>query len=146
MLEKLQDFGLDTEKLVLIIFLIILAIVLYISRQYIKDSIRELKHVVWPTREETTNYFLTVVLVLLAFWIYLFIASTIFTKSLFGLKDFVDSKKTIITKKVEKNINNKKAISAKAKPTIKVKWVNIKTKDSTKKVGKEVKNQKETTK
>jgi len=48
--------------------------------KYIKDSLRELKHVVWPTREETNNYFLTVVLVLLVFGIYLFIASTIFTK------------------------------------------------------------------
>lgn len=59
--------------------------------KYIKDSIRELKHVVWPTMEETNNYFLTVVLVLLAFGIYLFIASTLFTKTLFGLKDIVDS-------------------------------------------------------
>jgi preprotein translocase SecE subunit len=48
--------------------------------KYIKDSIRELKHVVWPTREETNNYFITVVLVLLAFGLYLFIASTVFTK------------------------------------------------------------------
>jgi len=63
--------------------------------KYIKDSIRELKHVVWPTREETNNYFLTVVIVLLAFGIYLFIASTAFTKWLFGLKDLVDNKTTI---------------------------------------------------
>jgi len=48
--------------------------------KYIKDSIRELKHVVWPTRKETNNYFLPVVLVLIAFGLYLFIASTIFTK------------------------------------------------------------------
>lgn len=65
--------------------------------KYIKDSIRELKHVVWPTREETNDYFLTVVLVLLAFGIYLFIASTLFTKWLFGLKDIVDSSKTVQT-------------------------------------------------
>jgi len=68
--------------------------------KYIKDSIRELKHVVWPTREETRNYFITVVLVLLAFGIYLFIASTVFTKSLFGLKDIVDSKNVIETNTV----------------------------------------------
>jgi len=68
--------------------------------KYIKDSIRELKHVVWPTREETNNYFITVVLVLLAFGIYLFIASTVFTKSLFGLKGIVDNKSTIETNTV----------------------------------------------
>ena len=55
--------------------------------KYIKDSIRELKHVVWPTREETKNYFVTVTVVLVLFGLYLFIASTVFTKGLFGLKD-----------------------------------------------------------
>ncbi|MDQ7009840.1 MAG: preprotein translocase subunit SecE [Candidatus Gracilibacteria bacterium] len=59
--------------------------------KYIKDSIRELKHVVWPTREETNGYFITVVIVLIAFGLYLFIASTVFTKGLFGLKDIVDN-------------------------------------------------------
>jgi len=68
--------------------------------KYIKDSLRELKHVVWPTREETNNYFFTVILVLLAFGIYLFIASTAFTKWLFGLKDVVNSNNVI-----ETNIN-----------------------------------------
>ena len=59
--------------------------------KYIKDSIRELKHVVWPTREETKNYFITVTVVLVLFWIYLFIVSTIFTESLFGLKKLVNN-------------------------------------------------------
>jgi len=58
--------------------------------KYIKDSIRELKHVVWPTREETRNYFVTVTLVLILFGVYLFVASTVFTKGLFGLKDFIN--------------------------------------------------------
>lgn len=65
--------------------------------KYIKDSIRELKHVVWPTRKETNNYFIVVILVLLAFGLYLFIASTIFTKLLFGLKDIVDWNKAEIS-------------------------------------------------
>jgi preprotein translocase SecE subunit len=63
--------------------------------KYIKDSIRELKHVVWPTRTETTNYFVIVVIVLVLFGIYLFIASTLFTKGLFGLKEVVDNNKSL---------------------------------------------------
>jgi len=55
--------------------------------QYIKDSIRELKHVVWPTREETTDYFVTVVLVLFLFGVYLFVTGSIFQKALFIIKD-----------------------------------------------------------
>jgi len=35
--------------------------------QFFKDSIRELKHVVWPTKEETTKYFIIVVTILVVF-------------------------------------------------------------------------------
>jgi preprotein translocase SecE subunit len=35
--------------------------------QFIKDSVRELSHVVWPTREETRNFFLVVLVILIAF-------------------------------------------------------------------------------
>ena len=54
--------------------------------QFFKDSFRELSHVVWPTREETRMYFLIVLIVLIVFWIYLFIASTIFSETLLYLK------------------------------------------------------------
>ncbi len=53
---------------------------------FIKDSFRELKHVVWPTKEETRNYFLIVLFVLIVFWLYLFIASTIFSETLLYIK------------------------------------------------------------
>lgn len=53
---------------------------------FFKESVRELKHVVWPTRDETRNYFLIVVVVLVLFGLYLFIASTVFTKWIFGLQ------------------------------------------------------------
>ena len=70
--------------------------------KFIKDSIRELKHVVWPTREENINYFITVLSVLILFGIYIFIASTFFTKTLFWLKDTVwvktEVKKVVNTK------------------------------------------------
>jgi len=105
--------------------------------KYIKDSIRELKHVVWPTREETNNYFITVVLVLLIFGIYLFIASTFFTKSLFGLKDFVDSKKTTVTDNIKIPETKKVKIPKIDSTTLKVEdksGENVEVKTETKKV------------
>jgi len=62
---------------------------------FFKDSLRELKHVVWPTREETRNYFLIVVITLILFWLYLFVVSTVFTEALFALKDFVNGGTTV---------------------------------------------------
>lgn len=57
--------------------------------QFLKDSVRELKHVVWPTRQETTKYFIIVITVLVIFWIYLFLASTLFSEWLLYLKNMV---------------------------------------------------------
>lgn len=57
--------------------------------QFIKDSVRELKHVVWPTRQETTKYFIIVITVLVIFGIYLFLASTLFSEWLLYLKNMV---------------------------------------------------------
>jgi len=53
---------------------------------FIKDSFRELKHVVWPTKEETRNYFFIVLVVLIVFGLYLFAASTIFSETMLYLK------------------------------------------------------------
>lgn len=50
---------------------------------FIKDSVREFKHVVWPTKEETRKYFVLVVSILIIFWIYLFIANVVFSSFLF---------------------------------------------------------------
>jgi preprotein translocase SecE subunit len=47
---------------------------------FIKDSVRELKHVVWPTREETKSYFMMVLVTLILFGLYLFIANTVFSE------------------------------------------------------------------
>ncbi|MDR1945143.1 MAG: preprotein translocase subunit SecE [Candidatus Peribacteria bacterium] len=35
--------------------------------KFFKDSVRELKHVVWPTRKETSNYLMIVLVVLVLF-------------------------------------------------------------------------------
>ena len=55
---------------------------------FIKDSFRELKHVVWPTREETKKYFIIVMITLIAFGVYLTVADFIFREGLFTIKDF----------------------------------------------------------
>lgn len=48
---------------------------------------RELKHVVWPTRKETQKYFSLVLLILVLFGVYLFVFSNIFSELVFGLRD-----------------------------------------------------------
>jgi len=55
--------------------------------QFFKDSVRELTHVVWPTREETKNFFIIVMIILTLFWLYLFIASTIFSEIMLYLRN-----------------------------------------------------------
>ncbi|MBT3726333.1 preprotein translocase subunit SecE [bacterium] len=35
--------------------------------QFFKDSVRELKHVVWPTRAETKAHFIVVLVILILF-------------------------------------------------------------------------------
>lgn len=52
-----------------------------------KDAVRELRHVVWPTRKETQKFFWLVLGLIIAFAIYLFIFSQIFSEALFALKD-----------------------------------------------------------
>lgn len=56
---------------------------------FFKQSFRELRHVVWPTKNETKKYFLIVVSVLVLFWAYLFIASNLFSSAMFYFKDLI---------------------------------------------------------
>ncbi len=46
--------------------------------QYIKDSLRELRHVVWPTKTETKIFFIQVFWTLTIFTLFLFMLSVIF--------------------------------------------------------------------
>lgn len=57
--------------------------------QFLKDSVREIKHVVWPTKGETYQYFKIVLITLILFWIYLAIFNTVFTEILFFAKQYV---------------------------------------------------------
>ena len=63
--------------------------------KFIKDSVREFKHVVWPTREETKKYFVIVLVVLILFGLYLFIANTIFSKGVFGVRDYINPSSSV---------------------------------------------------
>jgi preprotein translocase SecE subunit len=57
--------------------------------QFLKDSIREMKHVVWPTKAETIQYFKIVVITLILFWAYLAVFNLAFTEALFFAKEQV---------------------------------------------------------
>jgi len=56
--------------------------------KFFKDSFRELKHVVWPSKQETIKFFTIVLITLILFWVYLTFADFIFREGLFGLKNF----------------------------------------------------------
>jgi len=55
--------------------------------KFLKDSVREFKHVVWPTHDETKKYFSIVVILLILFGLYLAIANTVFSELLQVLRD-----------------------------------------------------------
>lgn len=59
--------------------------------QFLKDAVREFRHVVWPTRKETQKYFSLVLAMLVFFGLYLFIVSNIFSEIVFGLKNLLGS-------------------------------------------------------
>ena len=56
---------------------------------FLKGSVRELRHVVWPTRKQTSNFFVVVLIILVLFGAYLFLANIVFSEILFTLKDLV---------------------------------------------------------
>lgn len=76
----------DTFHIMLPLPIIILMYINFMIN-FVKDSLREIKHVVWPTKAETRKYFLVVLSVLVIFGIYLFIFSNIFSYVMFFLKD-----------------------------------------------------------
>ena len=59
--------------------------------KFLKESVREFKHVVWPTHAETKNYFIIVVVLLVLFGLYLFVANTVFAELLQTLRDVFSS-------------------------------------------------------
>lgn len=53
---------------------------------FIKESIKEFDHIVWPTPEETKKYFMTVVSMITILTILLFIVGTALSVGLFAAK------------------------------------------------------------
>ncbi len=57
---------------------------------FLKASLREFKHVVWPTRKETKKHFFTVIIILVLFWLYLSFFDLLFSESIFTLRDYIN--------------------------------------------------------
>lgn len=55
--------------------------------QFIKDSLREFRHVVWPTRKQTQGYFIGVIIFIVCFAVYLFLFNSLFSEIIFWLKN-----------------------------------------------------------
>ncbi len=53
---------------------------------FIKESIKEFDHIVWPTSEETKKYFVTVVSMITILTVFLFMVGTAFSMGLFAAK------------------------------------------------------------
>lgn len=68
--------------------------------KFVKDSIREFKHVVWPTHAETKKYFTVVVVLLVLFGLYLFIANTVFAELLQALRDVFSSSTPVVAPEI----------------------------------------------
>lgn len=58
--------------------------------KFFKDSFREIKHVVWPTKQETKKYFLIIVVFLIIFWLYVFAASSLFSEVILYLRNILN--------------------------------------------------------
>ncbi|EKD66232.1 MAG: hypothetical protein ACD_49C00059G0005 [uncultured bacterium (gcode 4)] len=57
---------------------------------FLKESIKEFEHVVWPTQNETKKYFLIVTGVIVWLTIFLFIVSSLLSAGLFFAKDNIN--------------------------------------------------------
>lgn len=58
--------------------------------RFLRESVKEFDHVVWPTRRETVRYFTIVVSTIAVFAVFLFVIGTTFSTSLFALRDVVN--------------------------------------------------------
>lgn len=58
--------------------------------RFLRESVKEFDHVVWPTRRETVRYFTIVLSTIAVFTVFLFIVGSVFTTSLFELRAIVN--------------------------------------------------------
>lgn len=61
---------------------------------FIKDSLAELEHVVWPTHIETKKFFQAVVGIIAAMTVFTYILTLIFSNGLFSLRGWIHEPKS----------------------------------------------------
>lgn len=57
--------------------------------RFLRESVKEFDHVVWPTRRETVRYFTIVLGTITVFTVFLFIVGSFFSTSLFSLHEII---------------------------------------------------------
>lgn len=57
--------------------------------RFLRESVKEFDHVVWPTRRETVRYFGIVLSTIAVFALFLFIVGMTFSTSLFAIRSVV---------------------------------------------------------
>ena len=77
----------------------------YFMIKFFSESVRELRHVVWPTYNETRKYFLIVLTILVLFWLYLFLASTFFSEIIFSVRDMLEGNSSNIINNIDTNVD-----------------------------------------
>lgn len=85
---------------------------------FIKDSMAELEHVVWPTHIETKKFFQAVVGIIAAMALFTYLLTVIFSNGLFGLRAMIQAPKAadLSGSPVTIDANNVKATTADGKP------------------------------
>lgn len=78
--------------------------------KFLKDSVREFKHVVWPTHAETKKYFAIVVILLALFGLYLFVANTVFAELLQALRDTFSANAPVVAPEI--SVENIETVTA----------------------------------
>ena len=61
---------------------------------FLKDSMAELEHVVWPTHIETKKYFQAVVSIIAAMALFTYLLTLLLSNSIFGLRGMIHAPKT----------------------------------------------------
>lgn len=61
---------------------------------FLKESLAELEHVVWPTHIETKKFFQAVVGIIAAMTVFTYILTLIFSNGLFSLREWVHAPKS----------------------------------------------------
>ena len=61
---------------------------------FIKDSLAELEHVVWPTHIETKKFFQAVVSIIVAMTLFTYILTVIFSNGFFAIREKIHTPKS----------------------------------------------------